>query len=250
MQKYIRIKGEIMNTIIFDLDGTLLPMDTKKFIKTYFHEMSLMFEGLIEPDKLIEYVMYSTQKMITNEEKRSNEEVFMASFKALVGDKFERCLNIFDEFYKDKYLKTKSLTSKNNEIIESVSILKEKGYNLVIATNPLFPREAIDHRIKWAGLYVDDFSHVTCYEKNNFTKPNTKFYGEVLESIDKEPSDCIMVGNDIQDDMVASKLGIKTFLITDHLIDDEGSMEDIIIDHRGSYEDFKNFALSLPKINI
>lgn len=250
MQKYIRIKGEIMNTIIFDLDGTLLPMDTKKFIKTYFHEMSLMFEGLIEPDKLIEYVMYSTQKMITNEEKRSNEEVFMASFKELVGDKFESCLNIFDDFYKGKYLKTKSLTSKNNEIIETVSILKEKGYNLVIATNPLFPREAIDHRINWAGLSVDDFSHVTCYEKNNFTKPNTKFYGEVLESIDKEPSDCIMVGNDIQDDMVASKLGIKTFLITDHLIDDEGSMEDIIIDHRGSYEDFKNFALSLPKINI
>lgn len=237
-----------MNTIIFDLDGTLLPMDTKHFVNTYFYEMSKLFDGFIEADKLIDYVKSCTGKMMANEEKISNEKVFMSHFKDLVGDKYDECRERFDKFYKDAYLKTKSLTKESSIMIESVKILKEKGYELVIATNPLFPKEAIDHRVRWAGLSLDDFSHITSYEENCFSKPNTKFYSEILEKVGKKSSECIMVGNDMKDDMVASTIGIKTFLITDHIIDDSDYSDKYQIDYRGKYEQFLDFVKELPSL--
>lgn len=237
-----------MNTIIFDLDGTLLPMDTKQFIKIYFHEMSLMFDGFIEPSKLLEYVQYCSAKMMTNEELVTNEHVFMKHFESLVGDKFEECKLRFDKFYKEAYFKTKAVTKTSPIMIEAVSVLKEKGYNLVVATNPMFPKEAIDHRVNWAGFSVDDFSHITSYEKNHYTKPNPKFYSEVLETIGRKSDECMMVGNDIKDDMVASKVGIKTYLITDYIIADDKLESEFIINHRGQYGDFFEFVKELPII--
>jgi FMN phosphatase YigB (HAD superfamily) len=170
----------------------------------------------------------------------------MKHFESLVGDKFEECKRRFDKFYKDTYLKTKSVTKTSPIMIDAVSMLKEKGYNLIVATNPLFPKEAIDHRVNWAGFSVDDFSHITSYEKNHYTKSNTKFYSEVLDTIGRRSDECMMVGNDVRDDMVASKVGIETYLITDHIIADDKAESEYIINHKGKYSDFFEFVKTLP----
>jgi FMN phosphatase YigB (HAD superfamily) len=126
-------------------------------------------------------------------------------------------------------------------------MLWEKGYSVVIATNPLFPLKAIHHRIRWAGFEPSEFDYVSHYEKNHYCKPQIKFYEEILADIYKNPEECMMVGNDVQEDLVAGKLGLKTFLIKDHLL--HRTEEEIAADYQGSYVDFYEFVQGLPILN-
>ncbi|MFW6306827.1 MAG: HAD family hydrolase, partial [Bacillota bacterium] len=110
---------------------------------------------------------------------------------------------------------------------------------LVLATNPVFPRRAIEERISWMGIEPDDFSLITTYENMHYCKPALDYYDEIIKKINLNPGECIMVGNDMQEDMVAGELGIKTFLITDYLIN--RTEEDLDCDWKGSFEDLINY---------
>jgi len=110
----------------------------------------------------------------------------------------------------------------------------------------LFPRKAILHRINWAGLKPEDFIYISSYEKNHYCKPQIKFYEEILKDIGKSAEKCLMVGNDVQEDLIAGKLGMKTFLITDHML--HRTKEVVKTDYEGSYKEFYDFACNLPKI--
>jgi FMN phosphatase YigB (HAD superfamily) len=240
------LKG--VDTFLFDLDGTLLPMDIEEFTQLYFQEMAKVFSDIIEPERLVKYVWKATKDMISNMEQRPNQEVFMESFANLVGqDKLQLYRDRFDAFYDEGFLNTRKCVGDVPFMRESVYILKDKGYRAAIATNPLFPRKAIIHRVKWAGFKPEDFSYISCYENNCFCKPQIAFYEEVLKNIGRQPHQCIMVGNDVQEDMVAASLGMKTFLITDYLI--HRAKEPIECTYMGSYEEFYEFAKQLPAID-
>ncbi|HZX21588.1 MAG TPA: HAD hydrolase-like protein, partial [Clostridia bacterium] len=145
--------------------------------------------------------------------------------------------------YEKDFNNIKEISTTSKHMINSVALLKEKGYNLVVATNPLFPERAILHRIEWAGLDKEDFIFISCLEKMHYCKPRLEFYEEVLDIIEKQPQHCMMVGNDVGEDMIAKHLGMKTFLVEDHII---GTVtEDLAIDHRGNYEDFYEFVKTL-----
>lgn len=233
-----------LDTLMFDLDGTLLPMDLDQFTQAYFYEMGEMFKDIIEPERLAKYIWRATGNMISNLEMRTNQEVFMENFALLVGhENIDTYKRRFDDFYNSGFLKTKKCVGNMPLIKKSIHILKDKGYELVIATNPIFPKDAIIHRIEWAGLKPDDFYYISCYEHNCFCKPQIEFYEEVLTSIGKEPHQCMMVGNDVQEDLVAGSIGMKTFLIIDCMI--HRTHEPIECTHMGSYEDFYEFVKQL-----
>ena len=101
------------------------------------------------------------------------------------------------------------------EVVETV---KQKGLMAVLATNPLFPAVATKARMGWAGLSPEDFVYYTTYENSSYCKPNLKYYEMILEEIGVKPQECLMVGNDVQEDMIAEKLGMEVFLLTDCLI--------------------------------
>jgi len=236
-----------INTILFDLDGTLLSMDSDKFMKIYFYEMGEYFKDLIEAESLIESVWKATNATIMNLEDKTNEEIFMSVFEKLIPGNLEEYKKRFDKFYDEVFIKTKEAVHENLIVKESVKILKNKGYKLVIATNPLFPYKAIVQRIQWTGLNPSDFIYVSHYEKNCYCKPHLNFYKEVLEEINKTPEECLMVGNDVQEDIIAGELGIKTYLIKNNII--HRTKEDIIADYIGDYNDFYRFVDNLPIIN-
>lgn len=235
-----------MNTILFDLDGTLLPMDVNAFTESYFIELSYTFKDLIKGEELGKNIWASTKAMVENVEDRVNEEVFMEDFSKRINGDIEEYQKRFDEFYDTRFLNVKSSVYENEYIKKSVALLKEKGYNLVIATNPLFPRKAILHRIHWAGLKPEDFSYISSYEKNHYCKPQIKFYEEILKDIGKTAEECMMVGNDVQEDLIAGKLGVKTYLIKDHML--HRTEEDVKTDYEGSYEEFYQYVYNLPEI--
>jgi FMN phosphatase YigB (HAD superfamily) len=237
----------MLNTILFDLDATVLPMNQDEFVQRYFHEMGKMFHDLIDGRLLAKYIMESTEYMVKNLEDRRNEDVFMSRFSELIDGDVKVYQSRFDEFYDTLFLNVQPTTHQSELMIKSIDLLKVKAYDLVLATNPLFPMKANHHRISWAGLSPDDFSYISSYENNKYCKPNLEYYREVLTAINRLPEDCMMVGNDALEDMVAAKLGIKTYLIEDHLLNKHNV--EIKADHRGLYEDFYVFVESLPDLN-
>jgi FMN phosphatase YigB (HAD superfamily) len=234
----------MIDTVLFDLDGTLLPIDLDKFMKIYFEELGRKFYDIIEPKQLAKYIWAATEVMVNNLEPRCNEEVFMEKFGQLVeSSNLPIYQQRFDEFYDQGFLKVRDSVVENSAIRKSVQVLRDKGYKLVIATNPLFPRKAIYHRIEWAGFTPSDFSYVTYYEQNHYCKPQIQYYQEILQAIGKAPEQCMMVGNDVQEDLVAGKLGLETYLINDFLI--HRTKEPIQSTYEGKYPDFLRFVEGL-----
>ena len=156
--------------------------------------------------------------MIGNDGSVTNEKKFWNVFGRLMGEKAKLLEEIFEDFYRNEFIEAKNTTSTHPLAAECILLLKKKGYQIALATNPLFPQVATKTRISWAGLAPEDFSLITTYENSSYSKPNLNYYKEVLMQIGKEPQECIMVGNDITEDMCAAHLGMDTYLLKDCLI--------------------------------
>lgn len=236
-----------MNTILFDLDGTLLPFKWEDFEKEYFNKVVLKLKDILSPEQTIKYLWKSTMEMILNTDSdKTNKEVFMENFIKLSGKERDELEFLFDDFYKSEYKSLSTMFTPSDYITESIKILKEKGYKLIVATNPIFPEEALIQRVNWAGLDDKDFVLITSFERMHYCKPNIKYYEEILKIIDKKPHECMMIGNDVEEDIIAGKLGIKTFLVTDYMINKNNIEPDA--DYIGDYKDLNSFFRNLPRI--
>lgn len=214
--------GEIkvkLKAVLFDLDGTLLPMDQEKFTEGYFGLLAKRFAPRgYEPKALISAVWAGTKAMVKNDGSRTNYDAFWETFSGIFGEKTHEDMDSFTEFYKTDFLLTKSLCGYNDKAGEIVKRLKASGIRVILATNPIFPMIATEARIAWTGLSPEDFEFITAYENSSYAKPNPKYYEEVLEKCGLSPDECLMVGNDAVEDLAAAKIGMDVFLLTDCLI--------------------------------
>lgn len=208
-----------MKAILFDLDGTLLPMDQDLMIRDYITRFArFMIPHGYDPENFTKWLWTSTGAMIQNQGEETNDAVFWKHFSALSGKPFRCDEAVSLEFYEKDFQKIRDCCGFHPLAAETVSQLKEAGYMVILATNPLFPAVATLSRIRWAGLSPEDFTWITTYENASYCKPNLNYYREILEKLDLKAGDCAMVGNDVEEDMVAGELGMKTFLLTDCLI--------------------------------
>jgi len=228
---------------LFDLDGTLLSLEAAEFLRYYFGALSAKFEDLCaDQEEFVGLLMGSTEKMIRNDGSRSNQEVFMEDFmiKMEIEDRreAEKIKERFEQFYQSEFAALDQYFELDRETpAEIINYLKTQGKKLVLATNPLFPKEAVAARLSWIGIEASDFELLTHYENMSYAKPNPNYYKEILEKIDAAPEDCLMIGNDLKEDAVASELGIKTLIIEDKMIKREES--DYPIAWQGSLKEFK-----------
>ena len=100
---------------------------------------------------------------------------------------------------------------------ELIRTLKNAGKKLYLATNPIFPRCATENRMKWAGLHTEDFEEITTYESYHYSKPNVLYFKELIDRFRLNPEECLMIGNDAEEDMSIRELGVKVCLVTDCL---------------------------------
>lgn len=208
-----------ITTILFDLDGTLLPMNQDLFVKTYFQKIAATLAPCgYEPKELIDTVRQGTIKMIENDGTLTNKEVFWKAFALRYGEKAKNDQPLFDAFYRNNFDDIQAVCGYNPKAADLLKDLKARKIRLVLATNPIFPALATEKRIRWAGLDPNDFEWYTTYENAHYSKPNPAYYAEIFSKLSVQPEECLMVGNDVADDMVAASLATNVFLLTDCLI--------------------------------
>ncbi len=234
-----RKKGTyVIKACLFDLDGTLLPVDTDRFVKTYLKALAPHVAHLIPPDELVPMIWKATMAMIeSGEGELTNEQVFEREFLKLAGLKRQEIWPEFDRFYEVGFPKLQQHTGHDPIAREVVQAAVNRGYKVAVATNPVFPKVAIMERMRWAGVADLPFEWVTAYEETHYCKPRPEYYLEVAERIGVKPEECVMIGNDMQEDMVASTVGMKTFFLLEYRIDrgkpsyrvdQEGSLTDLL----------------------
>ena len=212
-----------MKTVLFDLDGTLLPMEQDAFIKAYFGGLATKMAPYgYDPQKLIQAIWTGTEAMIRNDGQCTNEEAFWNGSAKVLGEDFRKDEPIFDDFYHNEFRFVSTSCGFAPQAAQIIEMLKKKGCCLILATNPIFPAVATHGRIQWAGLRVEDFHLITTYENSHYCKPNLAYYREILEKIGEDPQNCLMIGNDVTEDMIARELGMEVFLLTDCMINKSG----------------------------
>ena len=232
-----------LKTILFDLDGTLLPMDQDHFLKTYMKTLVADIARYgYEPKKLTGAIMLGIEAMTKNNGPKTNEGAFWDAFCSIYGKEALTDMDKFDAFYEKVFPTVKESCGFDpmaNEVIQSA---RERGYRLALATNPMFPSAATYERIRWAGLDAKDFDLITTYENCTASKPNPSYYLDVIDRMVAKPEECLMVGNDVNDDILpALGLGMQAFLLTPHLINKDNL--DISSYYRGNFVDLLSFIL-------
>ncbi len=235
----------MLKAVLFDLDGTLLPMDQKRFMKDYFSRLIRRLAPLgYTPECFLASMQAGIDAMVSNDGTRTNEEAYWDAYTAISGKEILNHMSVFEDFYENEFDEVAPTCGFNPKAAELVYSLKARGIRVILATNPLFPRIATQKRIRWAGMEPEDFELYTTYEDIGTCKPNPDYYRTVLERQGLDPADCIMVGNDVAEDMIAgAQAGLRGFLLTDCLINTPGA--DVNDYPHGGFEELNAFIESL-----
>lgn len=209
-----------ITTVLFDLDGTLLPMDQDLFIKIYFGNLAkkLSPHGY-EPKTLMDTIWKGTAAMVKNDGSETNEMAFWKHFSSVYGkEKATEDYPLFEDFYQHEFDEGKAVCGYDARAKQAVDLCKAKGLRVALSTNPIFPSIATEKRMRWAGLSPADFELFTTYENSSTGKPNPAYFLEVAGKMGVTPEECLVVGNDATEDVAATKVGMQVFLLTPCLI--------------------------------
>lgn len=202
-------------TLLLDLDDTLLNTNQDVFVPAYLKALTTNFASHLDPVAVGRALMTSTAVMNQSEDSsRLLREVFEEIFCPPLGlgkDEFDSHI---DQFYSKVFPTLQSVTSQNPHAKPFVDWALSQGFRVVIATDPLLPRAATWHRVRWAGLDPEQFELITTFDNSHFSKTHTAYYAEVLGHIGWQDGPVLMVGNDMERDILpAKKLGLAAYLV-------------------------------------
>ncbi len=229
----------MIRSLLLDLDDTLLGNELDAFMSRYFRLISDYARPVFDETTFLPMLIQATQAMIGNTNSElTNDLVFWSAFEQLTGGKRAELEPFFRRFYETEFLDLEASTVLRPAAATLVRAAIEQGLSVVVATNPLFPRIAIEHRLEWAGLPVSDFDFalVTTYENMHAAKPQPAYYREILNVVGAEAGQALMVGDDWRNDIApASEAGLHTYWIAPNdaipadpsLISGHGSLDEL-----------------------
>lgn len=203
----------VPEVVLFDLDDTLLGNDMDVFIPAYFGLLGKFAEGRFGSELLIQSLRTATRAMMSSPGVR-NDVAFWEQFAPLLGSERTELEPFFEDFYAREFGTLRNCTQPIDGAAEVVEWFRSRGSRLVLATNPVFPRSAIVHRLEWAGFMPNVFELLTTYENMHATKPDPGYYREILTRVGVAPERALMVGNDLINDIEpATAAGLATFYV-------------------------------------
>jgi FMN phosphatase YigB (HAD superfamily) len=206
-------------TLLLDLDDTLLSNDIQTFVPAYLKALGKHLFNYIAPEKMAHELLSATQVMISNNTAAlSLEHSFDRVFYPAIRQTKAELRPVLEQFYEDIFPALAPLTAQRPDAIQMVNYAIQRGHTLVVATNPIFPRKAILHRLNWAGLAAEQvpFSLVTDYERFHFAKPNPAFFTEILAQLGWPNQPAVVIGNSLEDDLLpAAQIGLPVYWVVD-----------------------------------
>ena len=204
-------------TLLVDLDDTLLVNDANRFISVYLKLLAGYMAEHVAPQLFVPTMMAATQQMMVNQRPdRCLKETFDTAFYPSLGPEQDKVRGKIDDFYANVFPALQEYTIALPQAVTFVEGALQRGCQLVIATNPLFPRTAIHQRLNWGGVSPEKypFRLVTSYETFHFSKPNPAYYAEILARLGWSEGPVVMVGDDLEMDIIpARRLGLAAFWI-------------------------------------
>lgn len=202
--------------ILFDLDDTLLGNSTQRFLPEYLKLLSHALSRFAAPEAVPMLIMECTADMQTNPDPTvTNFEAFYAPFLARLDVSMETVQPVIDHFYQFEYPSLQQVVEPVAGSRELLQYLFDAGYTVAVATNPLFPRTAVEQRLQWAGVGDFAFELITTMEIMHFSKPNPRYFEEMLVMLNVAPQNALMVGDDPDRDITgAQAAGLHTWHIT------------------------------------
>jgi len=202
-------------TLLFDLDDTLIDTNLDAFVPAYFQALGEHMSSRVAPNVMLPALISGTNLMYESEDPTHTlEEIFDSKFYAGLGIPKEELAEVIDDFYNNIFPTLASNTRQKEEAASLMQWALSCGYRVAIATDPLFPRKATYHRIRWAGIDPDQVELISTFEHFHFTKTHPAYYAEVLGRLGWPEGPVLVVGNDIKRDLEpAHRLGLATYLI-------------------------------------
>ncbi|PWH15017.1 MAG: hypothetical protein DDG60_06740 [Anaerolineae bacterium] len=202
--------------LLFDLDDTLLDSNIESLVPVYFQKLAAHLADLVPPDRMLSELMRSTMTMYRNlRPDQTLEDVFSAEFYAPLGISREALADRIEQFYDEIFPTLQSLTRPRPEAIALVEWALSRGWQVSVATDPLFPRKAILHRLRWAGLPPESypFRLISDFQTFHFAKASVSYFAEFLGQLGWDgEAPVLMVGDSIERDVVpARQAGIPVF---------------------------------------
>lgn len=202
--------------VLFDLDGTLLDLDLHAFLRRYFGALQGVLAELAGPDgarRAMDAVLDATEAMAVPHDGLTNQCVFERRFNEMTGLDIVAAAPLLDTFYEDIFPGLRGESGPAPGGREAMQAALGLGLRVAVATNPIFPRRAIEHRMRWAGI-GDLAPHVvTSYETSTACKPHGAYFREVAAALGVAPHECVMVGDDAMLDMAAADVGMRTYYV-------------------------------------
>ena len=212
--------------ILFDLDGTLLPMEESQFAMSL--TMGMIKSLCSDPAQYAQIgkgLQQSLRYVLGNDGSCTNRQAFVNYYDANIESLgMHVTLDVTERYYQTAFEQTVCDTCGcDPEAAELVAFIKQTSTPMIVATNPFFPCVATYMRIRRAGLDPADFAEITTYEDYHYCKPNLQYYKELFARTGLDPHQCLMVGNNVDEDMIARHLGCEVFLVTRNLINSKGA---------------------------
>jgi FMN phosphatase YigB (HAD superfamily) len=216
----------MLKAVLFDLDNTLILYDEMEFFKRFIPRITDSFRDIIPPDIFADKLVVATQSLMRNDGSLLNRETFLNVFTTDYEEHRDELWDRLLRFYTTELDQFRHLVAVPLGIEEVFDFLKRMHLKVVIASNPIWPREGQIKRFSWTGI-EHAFDFITHMENMFYCKPRLEYYTAICDEIEEKPEECLMVGNDLVNDMVAAKIGIKTFLMTDGIKTDESSPSNV-----------------------
>ncbi|MBZ0298844.1 MAG: HAD-IA family hydrolase [Anaerolineae bacterium] len=215
----------MIKAVLLDLDDTLLRCSDRVFVPEYLRLIDQHFLTKWDFPHLSQTLR---QFIHAAAGPRDSRQTNNALAEAIIAEATRRSPqeigDAFASFYAQVYPQLAGCVEAVPHAAELFTTLRQQQYAVVIATNPLYPAEAIRQRLAWAGL-ADDlaaYALVTHSGNMHFTKPDPAYYAEIIARVGVEPDEALMVGDSLTNDMrPAAVLGLSTYGVNENHLEEQ-----------------------------
>jgi len=204
----------MIKAVLLDLDNTLISNPDRPFAFAFLQALQGALEphfGNVDTAALFREALAQLSTERTGDETNTGMIVRHLSENSQLPSTVAQ--EALENFYAQVYPQLEENVQPVPKAHDLVLKLHKMGYILVIATNPIYPAEAVRHRMAWGNLPLDEslYALITSADNMHFSKPSPMYYAEILGRIGVEPDEALMFGDRLSSDIEPANLvGLQT----------------------------------------